>query len=67
MSVIIGDNNKINNTIISDKSYVEKNLKNKSFLQNHKILCGVVAAVIAGFILTFSFWDKIRIFIEGLF
>ena len=67
MSINIGDNNKIKNSVIaencSDKVITEK----KSFFQKHPIICGVFIAIIAGFILTFSFWEKIRLFFEGLF
>ena len=68
MSVTIGNNNKIKNTIIADNcSNKEITDNQKSFLQKHPIICGIFIAVIAGFILTFSFWDKIRLFFEGLF
>ncbi|EID83891.1 hypothetical protein MSI_27630 [Treponema sp. JC4] len=67
MSIHIGSNNKIKNSVIaenySDKVVVDK----KKFFQKHPIVCGVFIAVIAGFILTFSFWEKIRMFFEGLF
>lgn len=67
MSISIGDNNTIKNSVIaencSDKVIADK----KNFFQKHPIICGVFIAVIAGFILTFSFWDKIKVFFEGLF
>lgn len=66
MSINIGDNNKINNSVIaencSDKVIVDK----KNFFQKHPIICGIFITIIAGFILTFSFWEKIRLFFEDL-
>lgn len=67
MSINIGDKNKIKNSIIaencSDKVVTDK----KTVFEKHPIICGVFIAVLAGVILTFSFWEEIRIFIEGLF
>ena len=39
----------------------------KTFWEKHPLLLGVIGAVIAGVILTFSFWGKIVAFIEGVF
>lgn len=67
MSINIGDNNKIKNSIIAENCSDEVKNDKKSFFQKHPIICGIIVAVIAGFILTFSFWEKIRVFFEGLF
>ena len=67
MSIRIGNHNKISNSIISENSSVDKNEPNKNFFQKHPILSGIFITVFAGFILMFSFWDKIKVFIEGLF
>ena len=67
MSIKIGNHNKISNSIIAEESNVSKDPAGKRNSQQHPIIYGIIIAVVAGFILMFSFWDKIRLFIEGLF
>ena len=67
MSIKIGNNNKISNSIISENSTVDNNELKKNFFQKHQILSGILIAVVAGFILMLPFWDKIIVFIEELF
>lgn len=67
MSIIIGNNNNIRNSTIAENTSGEVFPKKKNILQKHPIASGIFISVIAGFILMFSFWEKIRAFIEGLF
>ena len=64
MSINIGNNNKIKNSIISEHTSVTEEKEN--FPQKHPVIIGIFIAVIAGFILSFSFWKTIKSFIEGL-
>ena len=66
MSIKIGNNNKIKNSIITEKTSVTGEGPNQNFTQKHPVIIGIFIAVIAGFILKFSFWEKIKSFIEGL-
>ncbi len=67
MSITIGDNNNIKDSIIAENCPEKVISDKKNYFQKHPIVCGIFIAVISGFILTFSFWEKIRIFFEGLF
>lgn len=65
-SVKIGNGNTICDSTIA--SLVQEAVSpKKTFLEKHPLLLGVIGAVIAGVILTFSFWGKIVAFIEGVF
>lgn len=66
MGIKIGNNNKIKNTIISENTFITEEKTNQNFTQKHPVIIGIFIAVIAGFILTFSFWEKFKSFIEGL-
>lgn len=65
-SVKIGNGNIICDSTIAGMVNKEDSPK-KTFWEKHPILTGVIVAVIAGFILMFSFWEKIVTFIEGIF
>ena len=67
MGIIIGNNNNIKQSIVAENCSDGIIPKNKNFLQKHPFASGILISVIAGFILMFSFWEKIRLFIEGLF
>ena len=65
-SVKIGNGNTICDSTIA--SLVQEDVSSKkTFWEKHPLLLGVIGAVIAGVILTFSFWGKIVAFIEGVF
>lgn len=66
MSIRIGNNNKIKDSIIAENNSVARESSKQNFVQKHPIIIGIFIAVVAGFILTFSFWEKIKIFLEGL-
>ena len=67
MSIKIGNHNKITNTIISDKSSISENSFERNLIQKHPIITGIFIAVVAGFILMFPFWNKIKLFIVNFF
>ena len=67
MSITIGNQNWIKNSVVAENCSDGIIPKKKNFFQNHPFLIGILISVIAGFILMFSFWEKIRLFIEGLF
>lgn len=67
MSIKIGNNNKISNSIISERSTIDNNDSKKNFFQRHQLLSGIIIAVVAGLILMLPFWDKIIVFLEGFF
>ena len=46
---------------------VIKQCEKKSFYEKHPWICGILASVLAGAILLFSFWENIVKWIEGWF
>jgi len=66
-SVIIGDNNKISNSIIAGNISSSEAMKKKTFFERHPVICGLLISLFAGIVLLFSFWTKIIEFIERLF
>lgn len=66
-SVRIGDGNRINKSTIGSDVDASSPAERKNFWNNHPLLVGIIGAVVAGFILMFSFWGNIVEFIEGLF
>lgn len=66
-SIVIGNNNKIVNTTIvgNDNTVGEK--EKKTFWEKNPFLTALITAVLAAFIMLFSFWDRVVSFIEGLF
>lgn len=68
MGIHIGDNNKIQNSIIAEKIKTNKEvLEKRSLYQRHPVVCGFLISLAAGIILLFSFWGNIISFLEGLF
>ena len=66
-SIKIGDNNIIRKSLIG-KMEAEKTTTNKQpFHQRHPWITAIVASLIAGFILLFSFWGRIIAFFERVF
>ncbi len=64
--LIIGDNNKIKNSSIGINNGAGGQGK-KRFWENHPFALALITAIIAAFIMMFSFWGKIVAFIEGMF
>lgn len=71
MGIRIGNNNKIKNSVIAEKSIITENKfevkERQSFLQKHPVITGVIVSILAGLILMFSFWQDFIKFIEKLF
>ncbi len=66
MSINIGNNNKIKDSIIAENTSITEDKLEQNSAHKHPIITGIFIAVVAGFILTFSFWDKIKTFVEEL-
>ena len=67
MGIKIGDNNKIQNSTISEKIETSKeNLEKKTFYERHPVICGFLISLFAGIVLLFPFWGKVVSFLEGL-
>lgn len=68
-SITIGDHNKIKNSNIGNEIHNPES--KKGFTEHHPVMSGIfiaaVAAVIAGFLLMFNFWQDIVDFIERIF
>lgn len=67
MGIRIGNNNKIQKSIIANTINENTESHPKRWYEKHPIIGGIIVSVIAGIILMFSFWDKIVKFIEGVF
>lgn len=65
--LIIGNNNKIRNSNIGVNNSIVGEQEEKRFWEKHPFALALITAIIAAFIMMFSFWDKIVAFIEGLF
>ena len=64
MGITIGDNNKINNSVITTGECAKSK---KNWAERHPIIVSVLASFGVGFLLLFSFWKDIITFLEGLF
>ncbi len=64
MGIQIGDNNIIKNSVITSEGCSKEK---KKWWDRHPVLAGAIASLIVGFILMFSFWDRIISYLEGLF
>jgi hypothetical protein len=68
MGIKIGDDNKIQNSMIAEKIDTTKDtIKKKTFFDKHPVICGFLISLVAGIVLLFSFWEKLISFLEGLF
>ncbi len=78
MSIQIGNNNKINNSVITDSvkfattenEIEQKNRKlnvKKPWIERHPYVSIILIPMLIGFIYLFSFWESIVLFIEELF
>ena len=66
-SVIIGNNNTINNSFIAGSINVNESKQPKSFYEKHPVICGISISLVAGIVLLFPFWKKVVEFIRRLF
>lgn len=65
-SIQIGNGNSFRDTTIA--THVQKtDSSQKTFWEKHPLLVDIIVAAIAGVILMFSFWDKLVVFIDGVF
>ena len=68
MGINIGDNNKIKNSYIAEKSEIPSPVpEKKSFYEKHPVICSFLISLIAGVVVLFSFWTEIISWIEGWF
>jgi hypothetical protein len=67
MGIKIGDNNKIQNSTISEKIETNKEtLEKKTFYDRHPVICSFLISLFAGIVLLLPFWGKVVSFLEGL-
>lgn len=67
MKIKIGDKNKIKNSSIGHTFTSNENEQTKkSFPERHPIFISFLVSLIVGFILLFSFWNKVINWIEGI-
>lgn len=62
MSIKIGNNNTINKSKIGHNNNSDNN---KNFVTKHPLLSSLLISLLAGFIMLFSFWDKIISWLEN--
>lgn len=66
-SVVIGNNNSINNSVIAESVNIREGKQNQNFYEKHPVICGFLISLVVGIVLLFSFWHKVIDCIEGLF
>ncbi|MBP1970021.1 hypothetical protein J2Z83_002129 [Virgibacillus natechei] len=64
MSIKIGDKNKIKNSVIGNNN---SQPPKGNFATRHPIIISIITGLLVGFIMLFSFWKDIVIWIEKLF
>ncbi|ADO82831.1 hypothetical protein [Ilyobacter polytropus] len=57
IKINVGNNNKINNSNFG--IYDNKKVENKNLFEKHPIIFSIVISFLVGFILLFSFWERI--------
>lgn len=62
MGISIGDKNKIRNSTIAEN--IKNDIPKKNFSEKHSVIISAVISFVIGFILLFSFWDNIILWIE---
>ena len=69
MSINIGDNNIFENVRITEgkENINEDDVHDKSFSDKHPIIIGMFCSFVIGILLMFGFWQKIVLYIEGIF
>lgn len=66
MSIKIGNNNKINNSVISENLTVQNAPEKSNWMQRHPVISALIATVLAGIILLLKFWKPIISFLDNL-
>ncbi len=64
MGIFIGDNNKIRSSTIAER--INNEIPKKNFAERHSVMVSIITSFVVGFILLFSFWDDIILWMEGL-
>lgn len=64
MGIFIGENNKIKNSTIAEK--ISNATPKKNFIERHSLIVSIITSFVVGFVLMFSFWDEIVLWMEGL-
>jgi len=68
MKIKIGNKNKIKNSHIGHHINSDNLPKTKeTFFERHPIIISFIISFLVGFILLFSFWDNIVMWIENIF
>ena len=67
MGIKIGNNNKMSKSTIDESVSGIIRPPTKSWYEKHPVIGGIIISLVAGFILLFSFWEKIVQLIEGVF
>ncbi|RDY72599.1 hypothetical protein DXT76_01060 [Halobacillus trueperi] len=65
MSIKIGDKNKIKNSKIGHGNSEPPQKKN--WASRHPVITSLLSSFVVGFILLFSFWDKVITWVENFF
>ena len=64
MGIFIGENNKIKNSTIAER--INNEIPKKNFIERHSLIVSIITSFVVGFVLMFSFWDEIILWMEGL-
>ena len=64
MGIFIGENNKIKNSTIAER--IDNEIPKKNFIERHSLIVSIITSFVVGFVLMFSFWDEIILWMEGL-
>ena len=67
MGIKIGNNNKISKSTIAESVSGNIEPPKKICYEKHPVIGCIIISLVAGFILLFSFWEKIVQLIEGVF
>lgn len=67
MSISIGNNNKINKSVIAENSKSIEKKESKTWYKRHPIFISVIGSVIAGVVLKFTIWNELVQIFEHLF
>lgn len=60
----MGENNKIKNSTIAER--INNEIPKKNFIERHSLIVSIITSFVVGFVLMFSFWDEIILWMEGL-
>lgn len=64
VGIFIGENNKIKNSTIAER--IDNEIPKKNFIERHSLIVSIITSFVVGFVLMFSFWDEIILWMEGL-